>query len=314
MEQIQRIAVVGAGFMGHGIGQEFAAAGHDVILHDLTEERLLRAREQIERNLRQLAGWGLVASEEIEPTLRRIRTTSSLPEAAGGVDLVIEAVYENLELKRQVFRELDALCPPHTILASNSSTLLPSLLAGATRRLDRVLVAHYFYPPSLLPLVEVVRSEFTSDETVEAVVGLLRAAGKSPIVIQKEAFGFIANRLQFALQREALYIVEQGIATPQDVDIAVKDGFGRRLAVAGPFEIAEPIGWDLELQIQRYLLPYLAHSIEPSPLLVEKVERGELGVKTGQGFYTWAPESAEAWREKMVAVLVQLARSSRLPS
>ncbi len=135
----------------------------------------------------------------------------------------------------------------------------------------------------------------------------MKAVGKSPIVVEKEAVGFIANRLQFALQREALFIVEQGIASAQDVDIAVRDGFGRRLAVAGPFEIAEPIGWDLELQIQRYLLPHLAGSPEPSRLLVEKVQRGELGMKSGKGFYEWTAESAEAWRQGMSKALAQMA-------
>ena len=300
---MKHVVIVGAGFMGHGIGQEFALAGHRVILHDLTEDALQQAVGRIRRNLRQLAEWGLISTAQIEPALGRIQTTTSLDAAARDADLVVEAVFEDLELKQQVFRDLDAICPEHTILASNTSTFMPSLLASATARPDRVLVAHYFYPPSLLPLVEVVPSAFTSGETVGAVCGVLRAAGKCPIVIQKEAVGFIANRLQFALQREALHIVEQGIATAQDVDIAVKDGFGRRLAVAGPFEIAEPIGWDLELRIQRNLFPYLASSPEPSPLVIEKVVKGELGVKAGKGFYEWTPESAEAWRRRIERAL-----------
>lgn len=303
VDEKARIAIVGTGFMGHGIGQEFALAGHEVVLHDLSDEKLREAVDEIERNLQRLAGWGLVAAEKIEPALERLRTTSSLEDAGRDADFVVEAVFEDLELKQQVFRDLDAVCPRHTILASNTSTFMPSLLASVTKRPDRVLVAHYFYPPSLLPLVEVVPSAFTSGETVDAVCEILRAAGKSPIVIRKEAVGFVANRLQFALQREALHIVEQGIATAQDVDIAVRDGFGRRLAVAGPFEIAEPIGWDLELRIQRNLFPHLAASPEPSPLVVDKVERGELGVKTGKGFYDWTPEMAEAWRTKMERAL-----------
>ncbi|MFC2029346.1 3-hydroxyacyl-CoA dehydrogenase family protein, partial [Chloroflexota bacterium] len=207
--EIKRILVTGAGFMGHGIGQEFALAGHRVVLHDLTDGRLQKAIEQIGRNLRQLADWGLVSTAQIEPALERIQATTSIEDAAQGADFVVEAVFEDLELKQQVFRDLDTLCPEHTILASNTSTFMPSLLASVTARPDRVLVAHYFYPPSLLPVVEVVPSKLTSEETVDAVCGILRAVGKSPIVIQKEAVGFIANRLQFALQREALHIVEQ---------------------------------------------------------------------------------------------------------
>lgn len=308
VQGIRRITVVGAGFMGHGIGQEFALAGYPVILHDLTQEKLQSALHGIESNLRQLAEWGLVAEEQIGPALGRIETCARLPEAVGDADLVVEAVFERLDVKMQVFRDLDALCPPQTILASNTSTHLPSLLATATRRPDKVLVAHYFYPPSLLPLVEIVPGKETSPETVATVYELMKAVGKSPIVVEKEAYGFIANRLQFALQREALFIVEQGIASAQDVDIAVRDGFGRRLAVAGPFEIAEPIGWDLELVIQRYLLPHLSNSPEPSDLLVEKVERGELGMKSGKGFYEWTAESAEAWRQGMSKALAQIGR------
>jgi 3-hydroxybutyryl-CoA dehydrogenase len=303
---IERVAVVGAGFMGHAIGQEFALAGHPVALHDLTEAHLQQAMARVERNLQEMAHWGIVAEEAVSEALARIRTTTVLADAVGNADLVVEAVFENLELKREVFSALDRLCPPHTILASNTSTLMPSLLATATRRPERVLVTHYFYPPSLLPLVEVVRGERTAEGVVQAVCALLRRMGKSPIVVQKEAPGFIANRLQFALQREALYIVEQGIATAQDVDRAVRDGFGRRLAFAGPFEIAEPVGWDLELQIQRYLFPDLAGSLTPSPLVVQKVEGGELGVKTGRGFYDWTPESAEAWRRRMTEGLLRL--------
>ncbi len=162
VQGIRRIAVVGAGFMGHGIGQEFALAGYPVILHDLTQEKLRSAVQGIESNLRQLAEWGLVAEEQIGPALDRIETCVRLPEAVGDADLVVEAVFERLDVKMQVFRDLDALCPPQTILASNTSTHLPSLLATATRRPDKVLVAHYFYPPSLLPLVEIVPGKGTS--------------------------------------------------------------------------------------------------------------------------------------------------------
>jgi 3-hydroxybutyryl-CoA dehydrogenase len=156
-------------------------------------------------------------------------------------------------------------------------------------------------------LVEIVRSPSTSDDVVETVFEFARQTGKSPIVLQKEAFGFVANRLQFALQREALHIVEEGICSAQDVDIAVKDGFGRRLAVAGPFEIAEPIGWDLELRIQKILFPHLAAGTGPSPLIEDKVRRGELGVKTGRGFYDWTPDRAKEWGREMSSALARFA-------
>jgi 3-hydroxybutyryl-CoA dehydrogenase len=307
VNEIARVTVVGAGFMGHGIGQEFALGGYDVTLCDLAEAELGHAVQSIECNLEELVHWGIVPAELAATALDKIHTTTMLEEAAKEADLVVEAVFEDLELKRKVFQELDGICPQRTILASNTSTFVPSLLASATERSDRVLGMHYFYPPSLIPLVEVIPSESTSTKVVDIVCELLKSLGKSPIVVQKEAFGFIANRLQFALQREALYIVEQGIASPQDVDIAVRDGFGRRLAVAGPFEIAEPIGWDLELRIQENLFPHLASSAKPSPLVEDKVAKGELGVKTGRGFYEWTRESAIVWRRRMSETLVRLA-------
>jgi 3-hydroxybutyryl-CoA dehydrogenase len=305
LEEVQRIVIAGAGFMGHGIGQEFALAGYEVVLHDLTTTRLEQAMGRIEANLVQLAGWGMIPASVIEPTLGRMRTTVSLAEAAQDADLVVEAVFEDLAIKQELFRHLDRLCPSRTILASNTSSFVPSLLASGTSRPDRVLVTHYFYPPSLLPLVEVVRSPSTSDETTSLVYELLKAVGKRPILLERECPGFVANRLQFALQREALAIVEEGIATPEDVDIAVKDGFGRRLAIAGPFEIAEPIGWDLELRIQRDLFPHLSTALGPSPLVVEKVERGELGCKTGKGFYEWSQEAVQAWQDRMARALAR---------
>lgn len=309
-KDIKRIVVVGAGTMGHGIGQDFAHAGYEVVLHDLSEEKLQQARERIERNLGEQADWGLFSPAEVPATMSRIRTTASLEEAAGEADLVIEAVFEDLDLKRQVFRDLDAICPERTILGSNTSSFMPSMLASATERPDRALVVHFFYPPPLMPLVEIVRSELTSDQTVEAVYGVVKAAGKSPIVIQKEALGFIANRIQVAILREALFIVEQGIATAQDVDIAVKESFGRRLAVAGPIEMAEvQDGWDVILEVERYILPDIDASRKPSPVILEKVKRGELGPKTGRGFYEWTPESTEAWRKKLASALAGFLRA-----
>ena len=307
---IQRITVIGAGTMGHGIGQEFACAGHEVILYDLTKDKLGRAKKRIERNLAEKAGWGLILADEIQPALYRIQTTTSLKEAAGDADLVIEAVFEDLDLKRQLLRDLDHLCPERTILGSNTSSFMPSMLASATERPDRVLVVHFSFPPPLIPLVEIVRSEATADDVVEAVYDILKAAGKSPIVVQKEAVGFIINRIQAAILREALSIVEQGIATAQDVDIAVKESFGRRLAVAGPIEMIEmQNGWDVAWEIGRQIFPELDVSCEPPPVIQEKIDRGELGFKTGKGFYEWTPESADAWRKGLINALASFMRS-----
>lgn len=309
VDEIRQIAVIGAGMMGHGIGQEFAMAGYNVIFLGRTEEKLQKGVHKIERNLHELVEWGVAEKDAVQPALDRIRTTVVREEALNDADVVIESIIEDLEIKQQLFKAMDRLCPDRTILASNTSSLLPSDLAFTTRRPDRVLVTHYFNPPYLMPLVEIVRGKSTSDQTTETVFELMKTVGKKPIICQKEALGFIANRLQLVLWREAFNIVQRGIATPQDVDTAVKNSFGRRLGVAGPFEIYEHNdGYDLTLQCEKYILPDMDTSNEPYRLLLEKVEKGELGAKTGKGFYEWAPEFTDAWRKNMLINLVEFAK------
>jgi len=280
VDDIRNIAIVGAGLMGHGIAQEFALAGYPVHLHDLTDEKLEQATATIQANLRLLTDLGLVTDTQRDSVLQNIHPSTALNDAVSDADVVIEAVFERLELKLEVFRQLDEICPERTILASNSSTLLPSKLAAATRRPDKVLIAHYFNPPFLLPVVELVRHPATSNSTVTTMHELLSHVGKKPAIVQKEVTGFIGNRLQGALFREALSLVEHGFATVEDVDIVVKNGFGRRYAAAGPFEVWELAGWDFIQDALEYLTPTLDSSTEISPLLKAKVECGELGVKT----------------------------------
>jgi len=310
IDDIRRIAIVGAGLMGHGIAQEFALAGYNVHIHDITEDKLQQAINNIRTNLQMLMKIGTITQKQAESVLINICSDVELKNVVAEADVVIETVSENLELKQQIFRKLDQLCPAHTILASNTSTIMPSILASSTQRPDKVLVAHYFNPPYLLPLVEIVRHKETSDETVTTIYDLLTKAGKSPAIIQKEVPGFVGNRLQLALLREALSIVEQGIATPQDVDIVVKNGFGRRFAAAGPFEILDIAGWDLVMAATQYVLPDLESSTDVSPVLKDKIEKGELGVKTGKGFYDWTLESAEAFKQKVGQILVKIAQLS----
>ena len=276
-EEIGRIAVVGAGLMGHGIAQEFALAGYDVHLNDLNEEKLRQAADTVRDNLEMLVGMGLISRNQADSAPSRLHTTTALSEAVREADVVIEAVFEDLALKQRIFAELDRACPERTILASNTSTFMPSKLASATRRPDRVLVTHYFNPPHLLPLVEVVPGKETSDETVTAITDLLAKVGKRPALVRKEVPGFIGNRLQAALIREALSLVEQGIASPQDVDTVVKNGFGRRLSCAGPFEIFDIAGWDLVEAVVSQLFPEIDSSPEVPRWLREKVERDPIG-------------------------------------
>jgi len=307
-DQIRHITIVGAGLMGHGIAQEFALAGYEVRLHSRKQESLQTALKHIQTNLERLIGLGMVTREQAEAVPARLHPTFVLTQAVVDADVVIESVPEDITIKRQIFQALDTLCPAHTILASNTSTLPLSQFATGLHRSGKVLVAHYANPPYLIPLVELVRGPETSDDTVTTISALLIRIGKRPIVVQKEVPGFILNRLQGALLREALWLVQNGVASPQDIDIALKNSIGRRWAVAGVFEIFELAGWDLLNAIAAGLFPHLASSPEVPQVLRDKVTRGELGVKTGKGFYEWTPESAEALRQRIAHALVTIER------
>jgi 3-hydroxyacyl-CoA dehydrogenase len=304
----RRIAVIGAGLMGHGIALEFAAYGYDVALHDRDSDQLERAADNIAQGLALLRDQRRISEQMAASAPQRIVSGTDLDRAVADADIVVEAASENLELKQELFRRIDAAAPPHAIFASNTSTFMPSQLAAGANRPDRVLVAHYFNPPHLLPLVELVRGPATSDATIETMRSLYRSIGKRPAVVQREALGFVGNRLQNALLREALAIVEAGIASPEDVDTIVKTGFGRRLAVAGPFEIADAGGVDVWLTVAGLLFPDLATSDAPPAFAQEIVARGDLGLKSGRGFYDWTPEQAAALRERIGQGLAALAR------
>jgi 3-hydroxybutyryl-CoA dehydrogenase len=307
---IERIAVIGAGLMGHGIALEMAAHGYPVSLHDADPERLDRARAAISEGLSRFRDAGPGKRELVATAQDRIALETDLRAAVAPADLVIEAVPEDLPLKHAVFRDIDGWAPPHAILASNTSSFMPSVIAAATGRPDRVLVAHYFNPPHLLPLVELVRGEQTSDATIAAMRSFYLGIGKKPVVVQREAPGFVGNRLQMALLREALAIVEAGIASPHDVDTIIKTGFGRRLAFAGVFEVFDAAGWDVTLAVAEQHFPAIASSSGPPAHLRERVARGELGLKSGQGFYEWSAESAADLRQRIGRGLIAVARES----
>lgn len=313
VEHITNIAVVGAGLMGHGLAQEFALGGYQVSMYDLNGAVLHQALENIKSNLLRLTKFELITEKQAAQVLNNIQVSTVFKDVVSHADFVIEAVTEDLKVKQEIFRDLDNFCPEHTILGSNTSTLLPSKLAYATRRPDKVLVLHYINPPYLIPLVEIVPHDQASDETVNTVKDMLIKIGKQPVILQKEIPGFIANRLQVALLRESLSLVERGIVSPQDVDTIIKSSLGRRWAAAGIFAVLDFGGWDVLSAVATELLPEIESSTELSTLLKEKVERGDLGVKTGRGFYDYTPSSAEELRnyiQKVLAKLEQLSRES----
>ncbi len=289
--QFPNILVVGAGLMGSGIAQLFAYGGHTVVLTDVSEDILAGAEEKIRRSLERMADQGLARVDLIEPALGRIRTMSDLAEATRGARFVVEAVPEYLELKQEIFRRLDTLCPVEAILATNTSVISITQIAAKSLRQERIVGTHFWNPPTLVPLVEVVPGERTSPETVETTYALLAAVGKHPVRVKQDVPGFVGNRLQHALWREAVSIVEHGIADAEVVDEVIKFGFGMRLPVLGPLENADMVGLDLTLAIHDYILKHLESSPNPSPLLTRKVAKGELGFKSGgRGFRDWNAE------------------------
>jgi 3-hydroxyacyl-CoA dehydrogenase len=307
---IQTIAIVGAGFIGHQIAQEFAMAGYSVTLNDLTGEKLQHACTRIQQSLQTLIQNDFITSEQADPVMPRITTHTSLEYSVQHADFVIEAVNEDIALKQQIFHQLDNFCPSHTILASNTSSLMPSLMASATKRPEQVLVTHYVNPPYLLPVVELVRCPETSDNTLQTILTLYHTIGKSPIVVEKEVPGFVVNRLQNALLREALYLVEQGIASPQDVDRAITDSFGRRMSALGIFELCDFGGPELIHAVHKYIRPSLCSTPDPPSIFREMIDRQELGVKTGKGFYTWTAQQADQRWQRLMQRLVQIAKWS----
>ena len=294
MREIRQIAVVGAGLMGHGIGQNFAQKGYSVILYDLNHSILERALVQIRSNIETFVEMGLERKENIEKVLSRIRISVDLQEVAKEAHVVIEAAPEDPVLKMNLFETLDQYCLEDAILASNTSTLPISEIGKKVTRKERLVITHWFNPPHIVPTVEVVPGERTSLEVTETTLGLLRKIGKKPIKILKEIPGFLINRIQTAMLREILSLLERGVATPEDIDAGVKGSFGFRLAVLGPLQTMDMGGLDLMYRGMRYLYPLIDRSVDVQKILREKVERDELGLKTGKGFFQYEQEEALA--------------------
>jgi 3-hydroxybutyryl-CoA dehydrogenase len=304
-DPIHEIAIIGAGLMGHGIAQVFAAHGYSVSLMDIDQARIDQALAGIRDNLDLMAEHGIGRAEDIDDTVNRIITTTRLEEAVAGAGLVIEAVSEKADLKRGIFKDLDALAPPETILATNTSVISITEIAQDTINKERVVGTHFWNPPYLIPLVEVIPGRESSPWAVDSAFDILRSVGKKPVRVKKDVPGFVGNRLQHALWREAISIVERGIADAETVDEVVKMGFGMRLPVLGPLENADMIGLDLTLHIHDYILRYIEDSPEPSPLLNEKVDKGEIGFVSCKGFKEWTPREIEECRVRLQKHLME---------
>ena len=293
-----KITVIGAGLMGHGIAQVFAAAGHDVTITDSEKQSLDTAKSRIAANLRNLG--------DDESAVDNVRACADLAEAVRDADYVVEAVLEDLPLKQKLFAEIERHVRPDTILASNTSVIPITAIVQEVKRRERALGTHWWNPPFLVPLVEVIETEWTSPEVVAWTMKLHEDAGKTPAHVKKDVPGFIGNRLQHALWREAIALVEQGICDAETVDTVVKASFGRRLPVLGPLENADLIGTDLTLAIHQNVLPAVDSRPAASPYLAKLVSDKKLGFKSGQGFRTWSAEEQAALRSTLVKHLKKM--------
>ncbi len=274
---------MGAGTMGHGIAQVMAQAGLHVVMRDVEDRFIDRGYEAIRSDLEKLAKKGKLGSHEMEEILARIKPTLDLGEARGA-DLVVEAIVEDAALKAALFRELDALCPPETIFASNTSSISITSLAAATRRPDRFIGMHFFNPVPAMKLVEVIRGLGTSEETLDTVVGLARTLGKTPVEV-RDFPGFVSNRILMPFVNEAAYALMEGVATREAIDTVAKLGFNHPV---GPLELADLIGLDVCLAIMEVLHRELGDpKYRPCPLLRQMVAAGRLGRKSGRGFYEY---------------------------
>jgi len=299
----QTIGVVGAGLMGHGIAYLLAAAGHDVGIFEPSAETRASLAQRL-RAIIDLLG-------DAPAVLDRISVHDNLASAVRSAHFVFEAAPEKLELKRRIFAELEDLVAPDTILASNSSAIPSTEIGRNLEHRERVVGTHFWNPPHLVPLVEVIQTEQTADEVVRRTIALLAAAGKKPVHVRRDIPGFIGNRLQHALKREAIALLAAGVADAETIDTVVKSGFGARMAVLGPFEQSDLVGLDLTLDISEVLVADLDRTAEPHPFLREKVKAGKLGMKSGEGFRRWTPEQANEVRERLRRYLAEQARAAR---
>jgi 3-hydroxybutyryl-CoA dehydrogenase len=295
------IAVIGAGLMGAGIAQVFATAGYRVHVHEPVDAVRATLHDRVRCNL-QMMNLGSAVADLIE-------TTRDLPEAVHLADFVIEAVPERLDLKRAIFSDLVVHARRTAVLASNTSVVPITRIAEGLETADRILGTHWWNPAPLIPLVEVIQTSRTSPANVEATMELLRSVGKAPAHVRKDLPGFVANRLQHALWREAIAMVADGVCDAETLDACVKNSFGLRLPVLGPLENADLVGLDLTLDIHRTIMPELDRHDRPNALLERLVAAGRLGFKTLEGFRSWSPGEMDAVRHRLVAHLLNVRRT-----
>ena len=302
MKKNRQIAVIGAGLMGHGIALTLARAGQYVRITDPVEDARKTVVYRISESLKGLGE----KPDDISRILKKIEVSDATAGAVKDAEMVFEAAPEKLELKQRVFAEIEEYAPDDCILASNTSVMPITKIMSQLRLKNRALGTHWWNPPHMIPLVEVVATEWTDTAVAQDMMALLDDAGKTPVLVKKDVPGFIGNRLQHALWREAISLVENGICDAEAVDTVIKSSFGRRLAVLGPLENADLVGTDLTLNIHENVLHDLEDRNGPSPYLEKLVADGRLGMKSGEGFRTWTEAEANGVRARVASHLIKL--------
>ncbi|HDI07620.1 MAG TPA: 3-hydroxyacyl-CoA dehydrogenase [Candidatus Bathyarchaeota archaeon] len=283
--KLKKAAVIGSGTMGHGIAQLLAMAGHEVFMIDINEEFLSKGVERIKWSLGKFVEKRRIRREDADAALARIKTTTSYEEGCRDIDIAIEAVPENMELKKTVFAKIDSLAPAHAILASNTSTLSITEMGNATKRPEKVAGMHFFNPPQLMALVEIIKGEKTSQETIDTLMELARKLGKTPVLVRKDVRGFIVNRVLGAVFNEAFWTYHRGEATKEGIDASLKYSGGFPM---GWFELADFVGLDIVYEVGKILHAAYGERFKPcEEVIAPLVKEGKLGQKTGVGFYDW---------------------------
>ncbi len=312
IDSIQRIALVGAGDMGHGLAVQFAAHGRDVTLLDHRQSNLDRANDRMSEAASFLSERGRL-EEPPETVLGRIETTLDL-DAVAGAGLVVESISEDLDAKRALFERLVAAADDDAVLASNTSGIPITDIAEATPdAADRIVGCHWWFPPYLLEPVEIIRGEATADRTVDRLAELLEAVDRDPIRVERDVPGFVWNRVQFAVVRECLHLAEAGVASLDDINRAIRDGYAVRTSAIGPLETMDIAGLELAETIARDLYPELSDADEPGPELTERVADGRTGIGTGEGFFTYerSPDEITGRRDELVAAVQSALEETR---
>jgi len=310
-EDIKNVVVVGTGMMGPGIAYTMASVGCSVILWGRSSESMEKGLKSCRRIVDTLTTEAIISEASGAEVLGRISGSTDLDHAVSDADLITESIVEDLETKKAFLSRVEDSCRPNALLTSNTSGLPATQIAGALKKPQRFAVTHFWNPPHLMPLVDVVKGEKTSQETIDALISLLKKAGKKPVAVLKDTPGQLGNRLFHAVIREGIHIVQQGIATAEDVDTAISNGFGRRTPAYGALEHQDVVGLDMVFAIQSYMCKALCNETEPPEVFKDLVASDNLGAKSGKGFYDWSKRDVNQVIERRDRFLIKMLKAEK---